>query len=105
MTVRLVEIFIALSRRKSVILEEETAKQNLPRAELIGFVRLAFLRKNKKVCLRVPLSLMSLMSYCDSLAPLRHYLTLSHFSLVDFTSSILCTLFAEPDSFIYNNLF
>ena len=43
-TVRLVEIFIDLSRRKSVILGEETAKQNLPCAELSGFVRLAFLR-------------------------------------------------------------
>ena len=32
--VRLVEIFIDLSRRKSVILGEETAKQHLPRAEL-----------------------------------------------------------------------
>ena len=55
-TVRLVEIFIDLSRRKSVILGEETAKQHLPRAELIGFVSLASLRKNKKVCQRVPLS-------------------------------------------------
>ena len=44
-TVRLVEIFIDLSRRKSVILGEETAKQHLPRAELSGFVRLACSRR------------------------------------------------------------
>ena len=48
MTVRLVEIFIALSRRKSVILGEETAKQHLPRAELSGFVRLVTLRKSPR---------------------------------------------------------
>ena len=53
-TVRLVEIFIDLSRRKSVILGEETAEQCLPRAEVSGFVRLAFLRKNSETqdCMR-----------------------------------------------------
>ena len=63
--VRLVEIFIDLSRRKSVILGEETAKQHLPRAELSGFVRLATLRKNKKDCQRVPSPLMSLCPIGD----------------------------------------
>ena len=65
-TVRLVEIFFYLSRRKSVILGEETAKQHLPCAELSGFVRLATSRKNKKDCQRFPLSLMSIVRLLEN---------------------------------------
>ena len=89
-TVRLVEIFIDLSQRKSVILGEETAKQNLPCAELSGFVRLAFLRKNKKARRCVPWSHRrpSHVSYVSHMShPLRRYIARTHRS----AAPIACT--------------